>query len=56
MRHRDGARSNEIAGCRKVFLSNVCHEVISEISPISEIEHLKDRLQIGALTNLEVPR
>lgn len=56
MRHRDSAGSNEVLGCPKRCLSNVGHEVIAEISSISQVENLKNRLKVGALTNLEVLR
>lgn len=56
MRHCDAARCYEIAGCRKVRLSNVGHEVIPEISSIRQIEDLENRLKIGALAKFEVLR
>src|SRR5262249_11737937 len=54
MWHRDTARSNEIARRREGCLANVCDEVVSEVSPICQVENLEDRLKIGALTNFEV--
>ena len=56
MRHGDPAGCNEVAGPSKVCLANVGHKVVSEVGPIGQIENLKDRLKIRALTNSEVLR
>ena len=54
VRHGDAAGCNEVAGCAKARQANVSHKVVSEVGPIGQIENLKDRLKVGALTNSEV--
>jgi hypothetical protein len=56
VRHGDSAGCNEVAGCAKARQTNVSHKVVSEVGPIGQIENLKDRLKVGALTNSEVLR
>ena len=56
VRHGHSAWSDEVAGGPKLWIANVRNEVISKVSAICQIENLKDRLKVSALTNSEVLR